>query len=42
MEIEKKVNKDNLIYKTSNNKRDKMYDFQKFKTIRLFGRERKL
>ena len=27
VEIEKKVSKDDLIYKTINNKRDKMYDF---------------
>ena len=29
----------NLIYKSSNKKKDKTYDFQKFKTIRSFGRE---
>ena len=42
VEIENKVNKDDLICKISNNKRDKMYDIQKFKTIRLSVRERKL
>ena len=42
VEIEKKVSKDDLICKTINNKRDKMYYFSKFKTIRPFGRERKL
>ena len=34
--IEQEVNRDNLIYKTGN---DKTHDFQKFKTIRSFGRE---
>ena len=28
-----------MIYKTANKKKDKTYDFQKFKTIRSFGRE---
>ena len=29
----------NLIYKTDNKKRDKTYDFQKFKRIKSFGGE---
>ena len=33
------TNRNYLIYKTGNNKRDKTYDFQKFKTIRSFGKE---
>ena len=37
--IEKEVNRDDLIYKTSNKKKDKMHDFQKFERIRSFGRE---
>ena len=36
---ENKLNRDNLIYKAGNKKKDKTYDFQKFKTIRSFGRE---
>ena len=39
VEIEKKVNRDYLIYKTGNEKNDKTYDFQNFKTIRSFGRK---
>ena len=39
VEIENKLDIDNLIYKTGNKKKDKTYDFQKFKTIRSFGRE---
>ena len=39
VEIEKKVNRDDLIYKTGNEKNDKTYDFQNFKTIRSFGRK---
>ena len=38
-EIENKLNRDDLINKIGNIKRDKTYDFQKFKTIRSFGRE---
>ena len=34
-----KLNRDDLIYETGNRKNDKKYDFQKFKTIRAFGRE---
>ena len=33
------MDRDDLIYKTGNKKKDKTYDFQKFKTIRSFGRE---
>ena len=39
VEMENKLYRDNLIYKTGNKKKDKTYDFQKFKTIRSFGRE---
>ena len=39
VEIEKKVNRDDLIYKTGNEKNDKTYDFRNFKTIRSFGRK---
>ena len=39
VEMENKRNRDNLIYKTDNKKMDETYDFQKFKTIRTFGRE---
>ena len=38
-EIENKLKRDDLIYKTDNKKEDKTYDFQKFKTIRSFGRK---
>ena len=38
-EIENKLNRDDLINKIGNIKKDKTYDFQKFKTIRSFGRE---
>ena len=37
--IENKLNRDNSIYKTGNKKKDETYDFQKFKTIRSFGRK---
>ena len=37
--IGQKINRDNLIYKTGNKKKDKIYDFQRFKTIRSFGRK---
>ena len=33
------MNRDDLIYKRGNKKKSKIYDFQKFKTIRSFGRE---
>ena len=36
---EKEINRDHLIYKTGNKKKDKTYDFQSFKTISTFGRE---
>ena len=39
VEMENKLYRKNLIYKTGNNKKDKTYDFQKFKTIRYFGRK---
>ena len=38
-EIEQKINGNDLIYKTGNKKKEKKYDFQKFKTIRSFGRD---
>ena len=38
-EIEQKINRDDLIYKIGNTKKHQKYDFQKFKTIRYFGRE---
>ena len=37
--MENKLDKNNSIYKTSRKKKDKTSDFQKFKTIRSFGRE---
>ena len=37
--MENKLNRYNLIYKKRNKKKDKTYDFQKFKAIRSFGRE---
>ena len=33
-----KLNRNDLIYQTGNKKKDRTYDFQKFKTIRFFGR----
>ena len=39
VEMENKLNRDDLIDKTGNKKKDQTYDFQKFKTIRSFGRE---
>ena len=33
VEMENKLNRDDLIFKTSNKKNDKTYDFYKFKTI---------
>ena len=38
VEMENKLNRDDFIYKTGNKKKDKIYDFQKFKTIRFFRR----
>ena len=37
--MDKKMNRDDLIYKRGNKKKIKIYDFQKFKTIRSFERE---
>ena len=37
--MESKLDRNNSIYKTSHKKKDKTSDFQKFKTIRSFGRE---
>ena len=39
VEIENKIDGKELIYKTGNKKKDKTYDFQKFKSIRFFWRE---
>ena len=39
VEMENKLDRNDLIYETSNKKKDKTYDFQKFKTIRSFGRK---
>ena len=36
--MENKLNRDNLVYKTSDQKKSKTYDFQKFKTVRYFRR----
>ena len=36
--MENKIDINYLIYKTGSQKKDKTYDFQKFKTIRSFGR----
>ena len=38
-ETEQEINRDDLIYRTDIKNKDKTYDFQKFKTIRSFGRE---
>ena len=37
--IERETNRDDLIYKTGNKRKSKTCDFQKFKTMRSFGRE---
>ena len=37
--MENKSDRDELIYKTGNDKRDKTYDFQKFKVIKSSERE---
>ena len=37
--MENKLKRNDLIYKTSNRKKDKTYNFQKFKTIRSFRGE---
>ena len=39
VEMENKFDRNNLIYKTGNNKKDKTFDFQNFKTIRSSRRE---
>ena len=39
IEIEQKFNRDDLVYQKGDNKKDKIYDFQNFKTLRSFGRE---
>ena len=39
VQMKKKFNRDDLIYKTGNKKKDKAYDFRKFMTIRSFGKE---
>ena len=38
-DMEPKINRDDLIYKTGDKKKDITYIFQKFKTTRSFGRE---
>ena len=38
-EIEQKINRDGSVYKTCNKKKDQIYNFQKFETLRYFGRE---
>ena len=38
VEMQYKLNRDNLIYKTGNKKKNKTYDFQMFKTLWSFGR----
>ena len=39
VEMENNLKRDDLIYKTDNKKMNKIYDFQKFKTTRSFGKE---
>ena len=39
VELENKLHRDDLSYKTANKKKDKTYNFQKFKTVTSFGRE---
>ena len=39
VEMGNKLNRDDLINKTGNKKKDEIYDFQNFKVIRSFGRE---
>ena len=38
-EFEQQINRNNLIYKTGDKKKDANYDFRKFKTIRFFLRK---
>ena len=37
--MKNKIDRNDLIYKTFNTKKDETYDFQKFKTIRSLRRE---
>ena len=37
--MENKIDRNDLIYRRGNKEKDKTYDFQKFKTIRSFGRK---
>ena len=37
--MESKLDSNDLIYKTGNKEKDKRYNFQKFKTIRSFGKK---
>ena len=39
VKMKNKQNRDDLIYKTGNKKKNKSYYFQKFKTIRSFGKK---
>ena len=39
VDMENKLDRNDLMNKTGNKKKNKTYDFQKFKTIRSFGRE---
>ena len=39
VEMENKLDRNDLIYKTGTKTKDKKYDFEKFKTITSFGRE---
>ena len=39
VEVEQKFDRDTLISKTGDKKKDKKYDFRKFNTLRPFGRE---
>ena len=38
VEMENKFDRNDLLYKTGNRKKRKIYHFQKFKTIRSFGK----
>ena len=39
VEMENKLDRNDLTYKTGNKRKNKTWDFGKFKTIRSFGRE---
>ena len=39
VEMENKLDRNDLTYKTGNKRKNKAWDFGKFKTIRSFGRE---